>query len=86
MVGQASSLSVGAHGCAPFVGDRQDAGPPQDASRHQILSFFAFIFENPYKPPFDLNFKIEAAQVIVEPDLVLVSQLGTILVFLRLHC
>jgi hypothetical protein len=27
MVGQASSLSVGAHGRAPFVEDRQDAGP-----------------------------------------------------------
>ncbi len=27
MVGQASSLSVGAHGCAPFVEDRQDAAP-----------------------------------------------------------
>jgi hypothetical protein len=27
MVGQASGLSVGAHACAPFVEDRQDAGP-----------------------------------------------------------
>jgi hypothetical protein len=33
MVGQASSLSVGAHGCAPFVVDRQDAGP------HLLISF-----------------------------------------------
>ena len=48
-VGQASSLSVGAHGCAPFVDDRQDAGPTQDARRHQIIFFFAITFENPYR-------------------------------------
>ena len=48
MVGQASSLSVEAHGCAPFVDDRQDAGPTQDARRHQILFLFAITFENPY--------------------------------------
>jgi hypothetical protein len=44
MVGQASSLSVGAHGCAPFFEDRQDA------RRHQILFLFAITFENSYSP------------------------------------
>ena len=43
MVGQA----VGATGESP-KDDRQDAGPTQDARRHQILFFFAIIFENPY--------------------------------------
>jgi hypothetical protein len=47
MVGQA----VGAHGCAPFVEDRQDAGPTQDARRHQILLLFAITFENPCMKP-----------------------------------
>ena len=43
MVGQA----VGATGESP-KDDRQDAGPTQDARRHQILLLFAITFENPY--------------------------------------
>jgi hypothetical protein len=43
MVGQA----VGATGESP-KDDPQDAGPTQDAHRHQILLLFAIIFENLY--------------------------------------
>ncbi len=60
MVGQASSLSVGAHGCAPFVEDGQSrvlrgtscqdmTGNPAFCAgrRHQILLLFAITSENP---------------------------------------
>jgi hypothetical protein len=43
MLGQA----VGATGESPR-NDRQDAGPTQDARRHQFLFLFAITFENPY--------------------------------------
>ena len=43
MVGQA----VGATGESP-KDDRQDAGPTQDARRHQIVFFSAITFETPY--------------------------------------
>jgi hypothetical protein len=43
MVGQA----VGATGESP-KDDRQDAGPTQDARRHQIVFYFAIILENLY--------------------------------------
>ena len=43
MVGQA----VGATGESP-KDDRQDAGPTQDARRHQIVFLFAITFENPH--------------------------------------
>ena len=50
MVGQA----VGATGESP-KDDRQDAGPTQDARRHQILFLFAITFENPYSSYINKN-------------------------------
>jgi hypothetical protein len=77
MVGQPSSLSVGAHGCAPFVDDRQDAGPTQDARRHQILFLFAITFENPYKCESRAVFpEVERATRIASVDLVRLRDLG----------
>ena len=43
MVGQA----VGATGESP-KDDRQDAGPTEDARRHQIVFFFVITFDTPY--------------------------------------